>query len=187
MWRHKKWICEIMGFVRMFWKKNIQEAFLPKTNIVEEIVSEILAQLCCDDSIQILLNLTWFLMSWTDELTLFTRNRSFLIFNVFNNRVPRVLSYSYGRTWERGCVFKCFKLKYMYQLWWWIQGGAGGPPPLHLVFRPKRGPYFRTKYLVCRTRISLDGGGTWKSWVAFHALGIGHPSWLAAKFLMKLR
>ena len=44
-------------------------------------------------------------------------------------------------------------------------GGAGGPP-LHLVFRPKRGPYFRTKYLVCRTRISLDGGGTLKSWVA---------------------
>ena len=34
-----------MGFVRIFWKKNIKEAYLPKTSIVGQIVSEILAQL----------------------------------------------------------------------------------------------------------------------------------------------
>ena len=39
-------------------KKNIQEAYLQKTSIWGQIVSEILAQLCFDDSIQILLNLT---------------------------------------------------------------------------------------------------------------------------------
>ena len=40
-------------------KSNIQEAYLPKTSISGQIVSEILAQLCSEDSIQILLNLTW--------------------------------------------------------------------------------------------------------------------------------
>ena len=39
-------------------KSNIQEPYLPKTSISGRIVSEILAQLCSDDSIQILLNLT---------------------------------------------------------------------------------------------------------------------------------
>ena len=36
-------------------KRNIQEAYLPKTSISGQIVSEILAQLCSDhdDSIQI--------------------------------------------------------------------------------------------------------------------------------------
>ena len=34
-----------MGFVRIFWKNNIQEAYLPKTSLVGQIVSEILAQL----------------------------------------------------------------------------------------------------------------------------------------------
>ena len=37
-----------------------------------------------------------------------------------------------------------------------------------------RNVFMRTKYLVCRTRISLDGGRTLKSWVAFRALVIGH-------------
>ena len=32
-----------MGFFRIFWKRNIQEAYLPKTSIVKQIVSEILA------------------------------------------------------------------------------------------------------------------------------------------------
>ena len=40
-------------------KGNIQEAYLPKTSISGRIVSEILAQLCSDDSVQILPNLTW--------------------------------------------------------------------------------------------------------------------------------
>ena len=32
-----------MGFVRVFWKNNIQEAYLPNTSISGQIVSEILA------------------------------------------------------------------------------------------------------------------------------------------------
>ena len=36
-------------------KSNIQEAYMPKTSISGQIVSEILAQLRSDDSIQILL------------------------------------------------------------------------------------------------------------------------------------
>ena len=55
--KSKELICEIMGFVRIFWKSNIQEAYLP-TSISGQIVSEILAELCSDDSIKILLNLT---------------------------------------------------------------------------------------------------------------------------------
>ena len=37
-----------MGFVRIFWKNNIQEAYLSKTSISGQIVAEILAQLCSD-------------------------------------------------------------------------------------------------------------------------------------------
>ena len=48
-----------MGFVRIFWKNNIQQAYLPKTSISGQIASDILAQLCSDDSLQIVLNLTW--------------------------------------------------------------------------------------------------------------------------------
>ena len=47
---------DLSGYSEM---SNIQEAYLPKTSISGQIVSEILAQLCSDDSIQILLNLTW--------------------------------------------------------------------------------------------------------------------------------
>ena len=42
----KNQICEIMGFASIFWKSNIREAYLPKTSIVGQIASEILAQLC---------------------------------------------------------------------------------------------------------------------------------------------
>ena len=42
-WRHKKEISEIMGFVRIFWKDNLQEAYLPKMSISRQIVSEMLA------------------------------------------------------------------------------------------------------------------------------------------------
>ena len=56
-----------MGFVRIFWKNNIQEAYLPKTSISGQIVSEILAQLCSNDSIQILLNLTQFIALGTES------------------------------------------------------------------------------------------------------------------------
>ena len=60
-WRHKNEICEIMGFVKLFWKNNVQDAYSPKMSNSAQIVSEILAQLCCDDPIQILLNLAWFI------------------------------------------------------------------------------------------------------------------------------
>ena len=61
----KNEICEIMGFVKLFWKNNVQDAYLSRISNLGQIVSEILAQLCSDDSIQILLNLTWFLILWT--------------------------------------------------------------------------------------------------------------------------
>ena len=32
-----------MGFVRIFWKSNVQEAYLPKMSISGQIVSEMLA------------------------------------------------------------------------------------------------------------------------------------------------
>ena len=48
-------------------KNNIQEAYLPKTSILGQIVSEILAQLCSDDSIQILLNVTQFITLGTES------------------------------------------------------------------------------------------------------------------------
>ena len=52
VWRHKNEISEIMGFVRIFWKNNVQEAYLPKKSISGQIVSEIAAQLCLENSIQ---------------------------------------------------------------------------------------------------------------------------------------
>ena len=46
-----------MGFWGLLWKK----AYLPNISILEQVVFEMLAQLCSDDSIQIFLNLTQFL------------------------------------------------------------------------------------------------------------------------------
>ena len=45
-----------MGFVRIFWKNNVHEAYLPKMSILGQIVSEIVAQLCLENSIQTLPN-----------------------------------------------------------------------------------------------------------------------------------
>ena len=50
MWRHKNAISEIMGFVRIFWKNNVQEAYLPKMSISGQIVPEIVAQLYLENS-----------------------------------------------------------------------------------------------------------------------------------------
>ena len=50
-----------MGFVEIFWKNNVQDAYAPKISNSGQISSETLAQLCCDDSIQILLNLARFI------------------------------------------------------------------------------------------------------------------------------
>ena len=40
-----------MGFVRIFWKNNVQEAYLPKMSISGQIISEIVAQLCLENSL----------------------------------------------------------------------------------------------------------------------------------------
>ena len=45
-----------MGFVRIFWENNVQEAYLPKMSISGQIVSEIVAHLYLENSIQTLLN-----------------------------------------------------------------------------------------------------------------------------------
>ena len=44
-----------MGFVRIFWKDNVQEAYLPKMSISGQIVSEIVTKLSLENSIQTLL------------------------------------------------------------------------------------------------------------------------------------
>ena len=41
-----------MGYVRIFWKNNVQEAYFPKMSISGQIISEIVAQLCLENSIQ---------------------------------------------------------------------------------------------------------------------------------------
>ena len=58
-WRHKNEFSEIMGFARIFWKNNVQEAYLPKMSISGQIVSEIVAQLYSENSIQTLLIFFW--------------------------------------------------------------------------------------------------------------------------------
>ena len=58
-WRHTNEISEIMGLVRIFWKNNVQEAYLPKMSISGQIVFEIVAQLSLENSIQTLLNFFW--------------------------------------------------------------------------------------------------------------------------------
>ena len=45
-----------MGFVGIFWKNSVPEAYLPKMSISGQIVCEIVAQLCLENSIQTLLN-----------------------------------------------------------------------------------------------------------------------------------
>ena len=56
VWRHKNEISEIMGFVRMFWMNNVQEAYLPKMSISGQIFFEIVAQICLENSVRTLLN-----------------------------------------------------------------------------------------------------------------------------------
>ena len=49
-----------MGFFRVLWKNNIQNAYLARIRIPGQIVFEVIAQLCSYDAIQIILNLTQF-------------------------------------------------------------------------------------------------------------------------------
>ena len=48
-----------MIFVRIFWKNNVPEAYLPKMSISGQIVPEIVAQLCLENPIQTLLIFFW--------------------------------------------------------------------------------------------------------------------------------
>ena len=50
-----------MGFFRVLWKNNSQNAYLTKIHIPGQIVFEVIAQLCLYDAIQIILNLTQFI------------------------------------------------------------------------------------------------------------------------------
>ena len=58
-----------MGFVRIFWKNNAQEAYLPKMSISGQIFSEIVAQLSLENSIQTLLNFFGSTQKKLEELT----------------------------------------------------------------------------------------------------------------------
>ena len=66
VWRHKNEISQIMGFVRIFWKNNVQEDCLLKMSISGQIVSEIVAQLCLENSIQTLLNPFTLVLYWLE-------------------------------------------------------------------------------------------------------------------------
>ena len=54
-----------MEFVKIFWKNKVKDADIPKISISGQIVSEILAQLCSDDSLKIRLNLSRVRGSWS--------------------------------------------------------------------------------------------------------------------------
>ena len=56
-----------MGLFGVLWKNSIQKAHLLKISIPGQVVFEILAQLCSDDSIQVLLNLTQFIALGTES------------------------------------------------------------------------------------------------------------------------
>ena len=47
------------GICQDILKENVQEAYLPKMSISGQIVPEIVAQLCLENSIQTLLNFFW--------------------------------------------------------------------------------------------------------------------------------
>ena len=56
----KKYICNYGILGGVLWKNNRQKVYISKISIPGQIVFEIIAQLCSDDSIQILLNLSQF-------------------------------------------------------------------------------------------------------------------------------
>ena len=82
-----------MGFVKLFWKKNVQDAYSPKISNLGQIVSEILAQLCSDDSIQILLNLAWFIRLGTRRYENFVVNQKA---SIFVNYVIKEFSHAFS-------------------------------------------------------------------------------------------
>ena len=50
-----------MGFFRVLWKNNIQNAYLTRIRIPGQIVFEVIAPLCSYEAIQIILNWTQFI------------------------------------------------------------------------------------------------------------------------------
>ena len=54
-------ICELMGFVEIIREIKTRYVSLLKFRMMVQIVSELLPQLCSNDSIQILLKMAWFL------------------------------------------------------------------------------------------------------------------------------
>ena len=76
-------VCEIIGFVRIFWKEQHPRGQLVITSITEQIVSEILAQLCSDD---------WW---WVRSLTIkkqWKRNSLFFFFtSCFKNSLNSLM------------------------------------------------------------------------------------------------
>ena len=63
-------ICELMGFVEIIRDIKTKYVSLLKIRMLVHIVSELLPQLCSNDSIQILLKTAWFLMSGTKSIFL---------------------------------------------------------------------------------------------------------------------
>ena len=104
---------------------NIQEAYLPKTSILGQIVSEILAQLCSDDSIQILLNLTW-VKTFRPE-----SNVRLLVVNNKSNQTnseKRILYFSYTRLQKQHSslmywlkIFKALVRSKLHWAWNWLK------------------------------------------------------------------
>ena len=101
-WRHKNEISEIMGFVRIFWKNNVQEAYLPKMSISRQIVSEIVAQLYSENSIQTLLIFLGVSFLWRHTLVLYwwrllvDKNGSFYADAVSQGFHSSVIKYSFS-------------------------------------------------------------------------------------------
>ena len=61
-------ICEFMGFVEIIWEIKTKYVSLLKIRMLMQIVSDLLPQLCSDDSTQILLKMAWFLMLGTKPI-----------------------------------------------------------------------------------------------------------------------
>ena len=61
-------ISELMGFVKIIREIRSKNVSLLKTSMLVQIVSEILPQLCSNDSVQILVKMAWFLTLGTNPI-----------------------------------------------------------------------------------------------------------------------
>ena len=76
-------VCEIIGFVRIFWKEQHPRGQLAITSITEQIVSEILAQLCSDD--------WWWVTSLTIKKTVKKEFSIFFFTSCFKNSLNSLM------------------------------------------------------------------------------------------------